>query len=412
MARIKYLDFAKYVDDCKNLLKSKHEEHNIYPSDNISLEGSINLLDDYPQPELSNYTPQMDIPELPDLFALADAEPLIQENTQATILVKLDTDLTSTFYLNPGQIVKTSDGAVYTNETTSTKNYVHTWDLNKDIPVKNHFFKLRWIMNINTSSFTGIDSSSTCLAAYQKNIIINSLINQYPRIIYRYFDTCTFNVITSPYRYNLMLRAIMTRNCQKQETYSDGPLPLCINSEQFTKSWLYDRIGNIKLNYKFNGQNDSRINNLISTGNINCLNLYHEQENPLNTVYLNAIFSHTNLTSDTNIEIYANYTSTTSSQSLPCIEITFDNIFISTKGTFSNINYVSVFNFTHEINFNLSLPGWQQKMFSRTGLINLFNHLKDLTKESTKTLRIGSSALKELTDEEKAIAINKNWTLS
>lgn len=410
MARIKYLDFAKSVDDCKNLLKSKHEEHNIYPSDDISLEGSINLLDNYPQPEFSNYTPQMDIPELPDLFALADAEPLIQENTQATIIVRLDYDLTSTFSIGPGEIIKTSDGAIYTNETLDSKNYTHTWDLSKDIPVKNHFFKLRWIMGINTSSFKGITSYATCLAAYQKNVVITNLISTYPYIIYRYFDTCTFNVTASPYSSRILLRAIMTRNCQKQETYDNGPLPLCINSEQFTKSWKYGRIGNIKTSYIFNGQNSSNV--LISTGIINCLNLYHEQEEPIRDVYLNAVFSHTNLISDSRISINVGNTATSSTQVLPCIELTFDNNFTSVKGAFQSINRISVFNFTHEVNFNLTLPGYSDTIFSRTGLINLFNHLKDLTGESAKTLRIGSSALNALTDEEKAIAINKNWTLS
>ena len=45
-------------------------------------------------------------------------------------------------------------------------------------------------------------------------------------------------------------------------------------------------------------------------------------------------------------------------------------------------------------------------------MVNMFNSLKDLTDATTKTLVLGSTNLAKLTDEQKAIAINKNWTLA
>ena len=45
-------------------------------------------------------------------------------------------------------------------------------------------------------------------------------------------------------------------------------------------------------------------------------------------------------------------------------------------------------------------------------MVGIFNNLKDLTGETAKTLTLGSTNLAKLTDEQKAIAINKNWTLA
>lgn len=45
-------------------------------------------------------------------------------------------------------------------------------------------------------------------------------------------------------------------------------------------------------------------------------------------------------------------------------------------------------------------------------MVAMFNSLKDLTGETAKTLTLGSVNLAKLTDEQKAIATNKNWTLA
>ena len=45
-------------------------------------------------------------------------------------------------------------------------------------------------------------------------------------------------------------------------------------------------------------------------------------------------------------------------------------------------------------------------------MVTMFNSLKDLTGETAKTLTLGETNLSKLTDEQKAIATNKNWTLA
>ena len=59
---------------------------------------------------------------------------------------------------------------------------------------------------------------------------------------------------------------------------------------------------------------------------------------------------------------------------------------------------------------NLSLKG--QFNLNRTSILNLFNNLKDRTNEESANIILGPYNLLKVTDEEKAIAINKNWTLS
>ena len=47
--------------------------------------------------------------------------------------------------------------------------------------------------------------------------------------------------------------------------------------------------------------------------------------------------------------------------------------------------------------------------FDESDLVTILNNLATVT--STKTLKIGATNLAKLTDDEKAIATNKGWTL-
>lgn len=49
---------------------------------------------------------------------------------------------------------------------------------------------------------------------------------------------------------------------------------------------------------------------------------------------------------------------------------------------------------------------------TQQSLVNMFNALADLTGEQAQTLAIGSANLAKLTNEQKAIATQKNWTLA
>lgn len=62
--------------------------------------------------------------------------------------------------------------------------------------------------------------------------------------------------------------------------------------------------------------------------------------------------------------------------------------------------------------WNMSLRLDVSNNITIDSMIAMFNSLKDLTGETAKTLTLGEINLAKLTDEQKAIATNKNWTLA
>ena len=62
--------------------------------------------------------------------------------------------------------------------------------------------------------------------------------------------------------------------------------------------------------------------------------------------------------------------------------------------------------------WNMSLRLDVSNNLTVDSMVAMFNSLKDLTGDTAKTLTLGSTNLAKLTDEQKAIATNKNWTLA
>ena len=61
-------------------------------------------------------------------------------------------------------------------------------------------------------------------------------------------------------------------------------------------------------------------------------------------------------------------------------------------------------------NIGVSLDISASTLFERADLVTILNNLKTVT--TTKTLKMGATKLAKLTDEDKAIATNKGWTLA
>lgn len=62
--------------------------------------------------------------------------------------------------------------------------------------------------------------------------------------------------------------------------------------------------------------------------------------------------------------------------------------------------------------WNMSLRLNVSNNLTVDSMVAMFNSLKDLTGDTAKTLTLGSTNLAKLTNEQKAIATNKNWTLA
>lgn len=63
-------------------------------------------------------------------------------------------------------------------------------------------------------------------------------------------------------------------------------------------------------------------------------------------------------------------------------------------------------------NWNASIRFDVSNNITIDSMVSMFNALKDLTDGTAKTLTLGATNLAKLTDEQKAIATNKNWTLA
>lgn len=64
---------------------------------------------------------------------------------------------------------------------------------------------------------------------------------------------------------------------------------------------------------------------------------------------------------------------------------------------------------------NLAVSGLDlsaQVLLTVESLMNVINNLKDLTGGTAQTLTLGATNLAKLTDEQKAVATNKNWVLA
>ena len=73
-------------------------------------------------------------------------------------------------------------------------------------------------------------------------------------------------------------------------------------------------------------------------------------------------------------------------------------------------NYCSALEQIHMININANLSISASTKFTREALLEIIGNLKAQT-SGTKTLTMGATNLAKLTDEDKAIATNKGWTL-
>ena len=66
----------------------------------------------------------------------------------------------------------------------------------------------------------------------------------------------------------------------------------------------------------------------------------------------------------------------------------------------------------HMINIGTNLDIHDCTAMEREALLEVLGNLKDLTGATSKKLTLGSTLLNKLTDDDKAIATNKNWTLA
>lgn len=102
--------------------------------------------------------------------------------------------------------------------------------------------------------------------------------------------------------------------------------------------------------------------------------------------------------------MYAMFTSCYNLSSIPQLDVskvTYMNGIFDSCRSLEEIHMTGM-----KVSFNIS----SSTLFTREALLEILNNLATVT--STKTLTMGSTNLAKLTDEDKAIATNKGWTLA
>ena len=90
-------------------------------------------------------------------------------------------------------------------------------------------------------------------------------------------------------------------------------------------------------------------------------------------------------------------------RSLPITSNDFANIYWAKYSGIREIHIVDI-----HYNFNISF----NNLFTREALVEIIGNLRDMTGSTAKTLTMGATNMAKLTDEDIAVATDKNWTVA
>lgn len=134
----------------------------------------------------------------------------------------------------------------------------------------------------------------------------------------------------------------------------------------------------------------------LDTGNVTSMNSMFYNCNSLTTIPLYNTSKVTNMS-----QMFWHCSSLQTIPAYDCTNVTnMNNIFASCS------SLKSILMTGMKVSFDISTS----TLFERADLVTILNNLATVT--TTKTLKMGSTNLAKLTDEDKAIATNKGWTLA
>ena len=412
MSKIKYLDFAKSVDSSRENLKDILKSKGVDVAENQSLQTYVNNVTDLPDKEQEQEY-------IPDPYFVAfdkyfETDPLIKKNggeyenaTYAAILCLYDTSYIS-FYVDSSNkaIIYTSDGqTIEITGKSGTQKITITWDKTKDgqttlfdIPDKIKTGQnVRWVRLYST--YVSISYSLPCYPT-------NKTTEESP-IVYQlsYSRLCS----TLPNSASTGKQDDGLNSCKYLQyitTFGDnanyfGSIDYCTSLEC---------INNFQPS---NSYNSSRDLNLLKKVR-NKIDYFIGYMTPL--VFLSKPLIVDN--ADVTITYLLKITSLTCTKNIKYINNTNDNYFIKsiniqniTSGAFRLYAY-ELLTLTTAEDFSPTYIKLDTPKLSKASIVQLFNNLKDLSNEQARTITISANFFVQLTDEEKEIPINKNWTLS
>lgn len=158
-------------------------------------------------------------------------------------------------------------------------------------------------------------------------------------------------------------------------------------------------------------RNYKDFNWLDKLNNLNYLKMYGPEAAdylyiPLSvkTLYLGEQFKLKNLDLSSNINLTQLNLSDMRSLRKLSLPSSLTSLSLGYINTLTELNVGENYNITTNLSYCINLK--------YESILKLLNNLKDLSGDTAKTLTLGATNLAKLTDEEKAIATNKNWTLA
>ena len=449
MSKIKAVDFAKYVDDNRKLGIDILNSKNINSTNHDSLNTVINniaKLPDSPKEETKYDYPQ----EFKDLISAYENDPLLEMNGgeyNKCVYYGLENDYDkSVIYAYIDMLVITSDGQYIT--PTSTGAITITWDTTKDL-IRENGKGWRWIKVYRTvgSNFEKSNNLEIYGCYPETNVLYKSplkfvLIDGIHKItsgsqsyynINRTDIECIVLGKSSPY---VVLGTSQTTDLSKP-TYEEGNsiyinkgslryfknlngiagIIKCNNKVVFDKlegmfslvsNIMYDGVIDLVLN------NDDIYLDLNSIKNGDSYRLFNDTLQA-NGKYLGNSFNSNicgvriNKLLFPNIEEWGTYSIAT--QYIPFLEYIYIGDSLTTSFTLPhqllNIKYIRIpTNYAYDLSLSTAYT------LTKECVLDIFNQIADLTNSTTLTLKLASRYKYILTDEELAIATNKNWTIS
>ena len=435
MSKIKYLDFAKSVDASRENLKDILKNKGADVAENQSLQTYVNDVIQLPDKE-----PKPDY--VPDPYFVAfdkyyETDPLLKKNggqyafaAYCVIYCAYDTSYLkfSTDKTNSAKIY-TSDGQILSYPTTSsgtTRTVTITWDKTKDgqttlfdIPDKlQNGSKVRWIRIYHDVAYdTAFPCYPTSSTSNESPLVYcltysNSVTTQLPAVS----GVSGKDTTTLAYCKNLKYITLAAPDAE------------IIASEQKSSATLGYIQNCISLECINNLQEMKTLSSSVSATNLYSLKKINKPIYPSSqSIYPAAYFDiKINIT-----DIWTGYYFTVAAMA-KCKYLIFKSAITSngltidattghlqvvefqrTFDTYMDVKGTSLTNVTVPENFSpTSITLYDMPNLTKASVLQLMTNLKDLSSETARTLTLPMQIFTSLSDEEKAIAIDKNWTLS
>lgn len=416
MGNIKYLDFAKDVQESYNDLKSCLTDKNIgTPS---SLKNAISLASNIIR---THYNTETNNKFDSNWINIRDIINNDDFAGQKCILLLADTLARMYFNLSQNTKIKLSDGGEYINNGSSSITITHYWDLSKDVQYPGKSFKMRWaiIYKLDASGYDGFNNTLTGLTG-----------SYYTRPIAAIYKNYEGNIFSNYEYLELINCHIPNMNCTQVWNFKNSNSAIDTVWISYGSKVVLDLdllSNNLGLSGAGSGSSESTLNisnNL--TMEIGYSSLGYKIFNfPIKKIIsTNRVFSAFCLELEIK-KVVENAFSVGNQVSY--VKVNCDTSSITGTVSFNSDSIISV-EFTNPINYNISISN----LISLFSFVNLAEKLVDRTGETPKTItyRPGTGQLSYVyvktidnkltivdSSTDGAITLleyitNKNWTIS